>query len=100
MNHISRREFLLGAAAFAAFVSVGAVANVPEPRNVPELMKTFRGEHVKTIAEWEGVCAPEILERYRREVFGVQPQSWRAGSACNVTSWTDRRFSGRRTSGA
>ena len=62
------------AAAVAAFVSVGAVANVPEPRNVPELMSTFRGEHVKTIAEWEGVRAPEILERYRREVFGVRPK--------------------------
>lgn len=62
------------AAVVAASAAFGAVANVPEPWNVPELMKTFRGEQVKNIAEWEDIRAPEILERYRREVFGVRPK--------------------------
>ena len=62
------------AAAVTTGAEIDAVANVPEPRNVPELMKTFSGEQVKTIAEWESIRAPEILERYRREVFGVRPK--------------------------
>ena len=54
--------------------AIDAVAYVPEPWNVPELMETFRGEQVKSIAEWENIRAPEILERYRREVFGIRPK--------------------------
>ena len=66
--------FAACAAAVTTSAAIDAVAYVPEPWNVPELMKTFRGEQVKSIAEWENIRAPEILERYRREVFGVRPK--------------------------
>ena len=46
----------------------GAVADVPE------LMKTFDGAAVETVADWENVRAPEIRTRYAKEVFGVRPK--------------------------
>ena len=60
--------------AIAALPLFGAVAPVPAPENVPELMKTFGGTAVESVADWENVRAPEILERYTREVFGVRPK--------------------------
>ena len=46
----------------------------PEPENVPALLRTFGGSEVKTADEWEKVRAPEILDRYSRDVFGVRPK--------------------------
>jgi len=37
-------------------------------------MTTFAGEPVVTVANWESRRAPEILDRFRREVFGVRPK--------------------------
>ena len=42
------------------FRAVGT--NIPEPENVPELMRAFAGEEVKTKEAWEKVRAPELLE--------------------------------------
>lgn len=58
---------------FGATVSVSSCGDVPSPRNVPELMKTFDGKAVSAPDAWEKTRAPEILDRYRREVFGVRP---------------------------
>lgn len=49
-------------------------AGSPAPENVPELMKTFSGNAVESVKDWEKIRAPEILERYTREVFGVRPK--------------------------
>ena len=38
------------------------------------VMKTFGGEKVESLEQWEKVRAPEILERFRHEVFGVRPK--------------------------
>ncbi len=40
----------------------------------PRLMETFGGAEVKDVRDWERVRAPEILECYSREVFGVRPK--------------------------
>ena len=45
----------------------------PEAVNVPELMRTFDGRPVTTLADWEKTRRPEILELYTREVFGRRP---------------------------
>ena len=47
--------------------------NIPEPENVPELMWTFAGEEVKTKEAWEKVRAPELLERFQKDVYGRRP---------------------------
>ena len=47
--------------------------NIPEPENVPELMRTFAGEEVKTKEAWEKVRAPELLERFQKDVYGRRP---------------------------
>jgi hypothetical protein len=60
-------------AAFAAVAAADGLA--PRPENVPQLMKTFAGGSVGSVADWERVRAPEILERYRNEVFGVRPKA-------------------------
>ena len=62
------------AIAVAIVVSTAVGADVPEPKNVPELMRTFNGRKVESISEWENIRAPEILNRYRREVFGIRPK--------------------------
>ena len=47
--------------------------NIPEPENVPELMRTFAGEEVKTKEAWEKIRAPELLERFQKDVYGRRP---------------------------
>jgi hypothetical protein len=60
----------------AAFAAVAVADGMPpRPENVPQLMKTFAGGSVGSVADWERVRAPEILERYRNEVFGVRPKA-------------------------
>jgi len=61
-------------ASIAAFAHCADSSAVPEPHDVPELMKTFGGKPVSDVGEWEKVRAPEILERYGRDVFGVRPK--------------------------
>ena len=48
-------------------------ANLPQPQNVPALMKTFDGKDVKTLADWEKVRAPELRELFEREEYGRRP---------------------------
>ena len=59
----------------AAAVCVAALAAdaVPEPENVPELMRTFAGALVKTRETWEKVRAPELLARFESEEYGRRP---------------------------
>ena len=41
-----------------------------EPKNVPELMTTEKGEKVASVEQWEKVRAPELLATFTREVYG------------------------------
>ena len=50
-----------------------AGGGVPAPENVPELMRTFSGADVKTKEAWERVRAPELLDRFQRDVYGRRP---------------------------
>ena len=60
----------------AALMGVSASAwGANAPVNVPELMKSFSGNAIKSVADWESVRNPEILEAYRTEVFGVRPKA-------------------------
>ena len=43
------------------------------PRDVPPLMTTFGGAPVATVADWERVRRPEILERFLSEMYGRRP---------------------------
>ena len=46
---------------------------VPEPKNVPELMTTSKGEKVTTVEQWEKVRAPELFALFEREEYGRRP---------------------------
>ena len=50
-----------------------AAANAPVPENVPELMRTFAGTTVNTKDAWEKIRAPELLERFQKDVYGRRP---------------------------
>ena len=45
----------------------------PEPRNLPELLKTKDGTRVTTAAAWEEKARPEILRFFTENVYGVRP---------------------------
>jgi hypothetical protein len=62
------------AAMMLAMVPAGNVSAAPTPTNVPELMKTFSGQNISSREAWEKTRAPEILERYTRDVFGIRPR--------------------------
>ena len=57
----------------AAACAALACAAVPEPKGVPELMKTSKGEKVITVEQWEKVRAPELLALFAREEYGRRP---------------------------
>ena len=61
------------AAALFSMVCAAATAAAPQPRNVPELMRTAAGKPVATPAEWEKTRRPEILDFFERNVFGKRP---------------------------
>ena len=48
-------------------------ANLPKPQNVPELMKTFAGADVKSLAAWEKTRARELLARFETDEYGRRP---------------------------
>ncbi len=82
---------LLGAVALSAFADDVS----PEPLDsVPELMKTFDGREVRTAAEWESVRAPEILDCYSRNVFGVRPREAEERSRVSFKITDDREAMG------
>ena len=43
------------------------------PENVPPLMTTAAGADVRTVADWEQVRRPELMELFRRDYFGRRP---------------------------
>ena len=58
-----------------AFVASVAFAAVPVPKDVPELMTTFKGDKVSTVEQWENVRAPELLATFAREEYGYWPDA-------------------------
>lgn len=60
----------------ALFLCAGFILEAsPGPQNVPPLMATSSGTAVTCAEQWENVRAPEILDVFSREVFGVRPTS-------------------------
>ena len=57
----------------AALAVRSPMTSAPEPQNVPELMRTFAGSEVKSVADWEGVRAPELRFRFEDEEYGRRP---------------------------
>ena len=47
-----------------------AIPPCPVPVAVPELLRTFDGTPVDSAETWEKKRAPELLERFQREVYG------------------------------
>ena len=48
-------------------------SSVAVPENVPELLTAFDGEKVTTREQWESLRAPELLEEFTREEYGLRP---------------------------
>ena len=63
------KKLIAGMARLVAVTCAFTALGTPRPENVPELMKTFGGEKVETLEQWEKIRAPEILERYRNECY-------------------------------
>ena len=62
------------AAALAAMAVLPVAADsAPAPKDVPELMTTFKGEKVTTREQWEKARAPELLAEFTREEYGRRP---------------------------
>ena len=75
--YTSRRMSRL-ATAFVGALCIGcllvpAAFAVQVPADVPELMVTFGGEKVLTVAQWESVRAPELLKTFTLEEYGKRP---------------------------
>ena len=66
-------EAVLAAMAVLPTAANPAVPSAPEPKDVPELMTTFKGEKVTTREQWEKVRAPELLAEFTREEYGRRP---------------------------
>lgn len=62
------RRLICSAIAVAAACACGVA-----PENVPELLRTFSGVDVKTKDEWEKARAPELLDRFQKDVYGRRP---------------------------
>ena len=43
------------------------------PVNLPELMKSFDGTEVKSVADWEQKRRPEILDFFTKNMHGIRP---------------------------
>ena len=54
-------------------IVLAATANVAFALAPPDLMATGDGQRVSSVREWENVRRPEILETFRREVYGRRP---------------------------
>ena len=63
------KAIVFASAACATMVGLA----VPEPKNVPELMTTSKGEKVTTLEQWEKVRAPELFALFEREEYGRRP---------------------------
>ena len=66
-------EAVLAAMAVLPTAANPAVPSAPEPKDVPELMTTFKGEKVTTREQWKKVRAPELLAEFTREEYGRRP---------------------------
>lgn len=60
------------AVAACSFVLAGFASTMP--KNVPELMTTFKGEKVSSAEEWEKVRAPELFDTFANEEYGRWPK--------------------------
>ena len=62
---------------FISFSQPGHGANYDEAQvpnyALPELLETADGRMIKTAADWEQIRRPEILNLFRKQVFGKAP---------------------------
>ena len=72
MHNMSYKKFACGCTLACIALAQGAFA-VPEPKNVPELMTTSKGEKVTTVEQWEKIRAPELFALFEREEYGRRP---------------------------
>ena len=65
---------LPGVLALSALLTVWAEFVVaPVPQNVPELLKSERGERIDSPEMWEKVRRPELVRILQTEEYGVRP---------------------------
>ena len=68
---VHRRRLIANGVNAAPFDPV----EVPEPKDVPELMKTFDGRPVADLETWEKVRKPEIRKVFLEKMYGVRPKA-------------------------
>lgn len=61
-------------AGLAVLLCLPAVAQ-KRPRGIPDVLRLAKGIKVKTMDEWEGIRRPEILELFRKNMYGYSPES-------------------------
>ena len=57
----------------ALVLAAGLVVAEPVPRGVPPLMRTFAGNEVKTLDDWQARRA-ELKEKFFTEMYGKRPE--------------------------
>ncbi len=71
------KTFKIAMIAFAALATHCATAapkaSVPEPKDVPQLLKTFSGKDVTTLVQWESKRAPELFNEFMKMEYGKRP---------------------------
>lgn len=60
-------------ACFAVLIFLPAGAQ-KKPRRVPDVLRLAKGIKVKTVDEWEGIRRPEIMELFRKNMYGYSPE--------------------------
>ncbi len=60
-------------AALGTAVCCASSALDKKPVDVPDLMTTFDGKKVETVAQWEKIRAPELLEEFTAGEYGRRP---------------------------
>ena len=63
-------------AVFAALLAWGALAEfqqLPQPKDVPELLVSAAGERIVTREQWESIRRPEIVKTLLEQEYGVRP---------------------------
>ena len=88
-SYVSIFLVMAATAVFAEFVSA------PEPKDVPELLKTASGEMVSTREQWETVRRPEIVKMLLEEEYGVRPVERPADLSFTETAAPEECYDGK-----
>ena len=79
----------------AAGAACAEFVKAPEPKNVPELMRSACGEAVDSVDVWEKVRRPEIVKLLLTQEYGVRPVERPADLSFSETAEPEECFGGK-----